>query len=299
MSVLGIILATLLGVTDRHRAAVEQLAAAHHRWRVCRDLSQYAAAGAADLLVYVAVILKLPRVRDASASTAWSLASNRGLAVAWPAPVRDLRAWQPWLMGWPDRASLRVSGPSLAADAADRPGSMLPLGAACFWRVTCVRRRAGRCGLTSGHSPVLIDQPSCSGFNLRGGATLTPEFFALLLGLTIYTAAFIAEIVRGGIQSVSQGPARGGAGAGADARSDPAAGDLSAGAARDHPAADQPVSEPDQELEPGHSPSATSICSTSRIRSRTRAARTVQVIVILMGCYLSAEPGNVAAHESV
>ena len=38
-----------------------------------------------------------------------------------------------------------------------------------------------------------------------GGLTLTPEFFALTLGLTLYTAAFVAEVVRGGIQSVSRG----------------------------------------------------------------------------------------------
>ncbi|MEM8779606.1 MAG: ABC transporter permease subunit [Cyanobacteria bacterium P01_G01_bin.49] len=40
---------------------------------------------------------------------------------------------------------------------------------------------------------------------IQGGLTLSPEFTALLVGLTIYTAAFIAEVVRAGIQSVSQG----------------------------------------------------------------------------------------------
>src|SRR3954451_19011312 len=43
------------------------------------------------------------------------------------------------------------------------------------------------------------------GFNFAGGETLSPEFAALLLGLVIYTASFIAEIVRAGILAVSWG----------------------------------------------------------------------------------------------
>ena len=42
------------------------------------------------------------------------------------------------------------------------------------------------------------------GFNYRGGLALSPEFLALLLGLALYIAAFIAEIVRSGIQSVDR-----------------------------------------------------------------------------------------------
>jgi len=42
-------------------------------------------------------------------------------------------------------------------------------------------------------------------FNFAGGFVLTPEFTALLLGLTVYTAAFIAEIVRAGVLAVSLG----------------------------------------------------------------------------------------------
>ncbi len=47
--------------------------------------------------------------------------------------------------------------------------------------------------------------PELAGFNFRGGATVTPEFLALMLGLVIYTATFIAEIVRAGILAVSHG----------------------------------------------------------------------------------------------
>ena len=50
-----------------------------------------------------------------------------------------------------------------------------------------------------------LEVPELAGFNFSGGATLTPEFAALLAGLTIYTAAFIAEIVRAGVLAVQRG----------------------------------------------------------------------------------------------
>lgn len=53
--------------------------------------------------------------------------------------------------------------------------------------------------------PVTWDVPELRGFNFRGGITVIPEFLALWLALSIYTAAFIAEIVRSGIQAIPQG----------------------------------------------------------------------------------------------
>jgi len=49
------------------------------------------------------------------------------------------------------------------------------------------------------------DVPALRGFNYRGGFVLVPEFVALFAALTTYTAAFIAEIVRGGIMAVPKG----------------------------------------------------------------------------------------------
>ena len=53
--------------------------------------------------------------------------------------------------------------------------------------------------------PTLFSSPALEGFNFTGGAAVTPEFAALLIGLVTYTAAFIAEIVRAGILAVPRG----------------------------------------------------------------------------------------------
>ena len=53
--------------------------------------------------------------------------------------------------------------------------------------------------------PLQADVPVLSGFNFIGGYDLSPEFAALLVGLVTYTAAFIAEVVRAGIQAVDRG----------------------------------------------------------------------------------------------
>jgi general L-amino acid transport system permease protein len=53
--------------------------------------------------------------------------------------------------------------------------------------------------------PVTFAAPVLRGFNFQGGVRVLPEFVALVLGLVLYTAAFIAEIVRAGILSVSHG----------------------------------------------------------------------------------------------
>jgi len=53
--------------------------------------------------------------------------------------------------------------------------------------------------------PVEITYPKLHGFNFRGGSTYTPEFLALLFALSIYTATFIAEAIRSGIEAVPKG----------------------------------------------------------------------------------------------
>jgi general L-amino acid transport system permease protein len=82
-----------------------------------------------------------------------------------------------------------------------------------FWRATGVR--AAFTLLIVVALPVIVsvvagtriefDYPQIGRFNVRGGLEVLPEFVALVLGLVVYTAAFIAEVVRAGLMSVSRG----------------------------------------------------------------------------------------------
>lgn len=57
----------------------------------------------------------------------------------------------------------------------------------------------------AGGAPTALDMPHLAGFNFTGGISFSPEFSALLVGLVLYTSAFVAEIVRAGIQAISRG----------------------------------------------------------------------------------------------
>ncbi|WXT99811.1 MAG: hypothetical protein Ctma_0515 [Catillopecten margaritatus gill symbiont] len=54
-------------------------------------------------------------------------------------------------------------------------------------------------------SPLSFDYPTLKGFNFKGGMSLSPEFLSLAFALSIYTATYIAEAIRAGIESVSKG----------------------------------------------------------------------------------------------
>ena len=77
--------------------------------------------------------------------------------------------------------------------------------------------------LVGGAPPAWTSRRRRRSSSIDGGA-VTPEFLAVLLGLTLYTAAFVAEVVRAGIQSVPRGQDRGRRRARADARPGDAAG---------------------------------------------------------------------------
>lgn len=63
----------------------------------------------------------------------------------------------------------------------------------------------GAVGWLAGGAPAGLDIPEKTEISVVGGGAVTPEFLTVLIGLTAYTAAYIAEVVRAGIQSVSYG----------------------------------------------------------------------------------------------
>jgi general L-amino acid transport system permease protein len=74
-----------------------------------------------------------------------------------------------------------------------------------FWAPLGLVLAMGVVGWLVGGAPVLMDHPEKGEFAIEHGGALTPEFMSVLLGLSIYTAAFVAEVVRAGIQSVALG----------------------------------------------------------------------------------------------
>lgn len=73
------------------------------------------------------------------------------------------------------------------------------------WAPLGIIAGAGVAGWILGGAPTAMNVPVQGEFAIEHGGALTPEFLSVLLGLTIYTAAFVAEVVRAGIQSVSAG----------------------------------------------------------------------------------------------
>jgi general L-amino acid transport system permease protein len=76
---------------------------------------------------------------------------------------------------------------------------------ATFWPSLAIVIGCGLIGWAAGGAPTALEFPEKTEMNVSGGGAVTPEFLAVMIGLTIYTAAFVAEIVRSGIQSVAWG----------------------------------------------------------------------------------------------
>ena len=74
-----------------------------------------------------------------------------------------------------------------------------------FWICTAIIGGATAVAFLAMGAPLSWDLPALKGFNFQGGLALRPEFLALWLALSYYTACFIAEIVRAGILAVSHG----------------------------------------------------------------------------------------------
>lgn len=74
-----------------------------------------------------------------------------------------------------------------------------------FWVPLAIVVICSLLGWLLGGAPMEFNRPIKGEFSIEHGGALTPEFLAVLIGLTLYTASFIAEVVRGGVQSVPRG----------------------------------------------------------------------------------------------
>lgn len=197
VSLIGIVLATILGV-------LIGIARLSSNWLVAKLASAYVELTRNIPLLlqlffwYAVITVLLPPVRQALEPLPGFVLSKSGLQ--FPVPIYD-PAQIPLLI---------VLGLSLMASVfhvrrekrkqlttGREPRLALPILGIMLVPVTVLFFILG--------TPLAFDVPEFRTFNYRGGGSVTPEFLALLLGLSIYTAGFIAEIVRSGILGVPWG----------------------------------------------------------------------------------------------
>ncbi len=140
----------------------------------------------------------LPPVREAIDLGGLAFLSQRGLRFAWPAPHP---AWS--AAGWAlvVGIGLALAWRARARSVQQATGRQLPVGLPSLALVLGLPAIAW----AASGAPTAIEVPELAGFDFQGGKVMSPEFGALVVGLSTYTAAFIAEVVRAGILAVDRG----------------------------------------------------------------------------------------------
>jgi general L-amino acid transport system permease protein len=194
---LGIIFATILGF-------IVGIARLSKNWLVSRLASGYVETiRNLPLLLqllfwYNAVLKALPDIRDSLALGAGTFLNNRGLFLPQPIAKPGFAAVQVALL-------IGVAGSLVywhwARKRQMRTGQQAPV----MWVALGLVVGLPLAMLLFAGFPLEFSFPEKGRFNIRGGIEVVPEFAALLLGLVVYTAAFIAEVVRAGIRSVAHG----------------------------------------------------------------------------------------------
>ena len=196
VSLVGIVLATVLGVL----VGVARLSG---NWLVNRVAAGYVEVMRntpllVQLVLIYAVFLQLPGTTNSIALPGSIFLNQRGLFV--PRPEIEA-ALGPWLTFVAAAIVVAVGARIVSSrrSAAGRTTRGIGLiGLAALFVLPVVG------GLVVG-APVGLELPVLERFNFVGGLALSPEFTALLVGLVVYTAAFIGEVVRGGVQAVRRG----------------------------------------------------------------------------------------------
>lgn len=151
-----------------------------------------------QIFFWYAIFLALPSVRQSFNLGDGVFLNNRGLTL--PAPILE-----PGFMAIPIALAVGVLGAFAlgrwAKARQEATGQLFPAGLVGAGLIVVLPLLAA---LATG-LPLSWELAEIKGFNFRGGVTVPPEFVALLAALSIYTSAFIAEIVRSGIQAVSHG----------------------------------------------------------------------------------------------
>ncbi len=197
VSGIGIVLATILGF-------FVGLARLSPNWLVARlaggyvELIRNLPLLFQILFWYLAVLGTLPGPRQSISLLGEVFLNNRGLFV--PGPVAGEGAG--WVAAAFVLAVMAIIALRLwARRRQERTGRQFPL----FWTGLALIVVLPLAALVATGFPIGFEKPELRGFNFVGGVRLTPEFVALLVALTTYTAAFIAEVVRAGVLAVPRG----------------------------------------------------------------------------------------------
>jgi len=140
----------------------------------------------------------LPSVRQAIEVGGWLFISQRGFRFAWPAAHV---AWTAAVWALLAGVALALAWRMRARRVQMATGRPTPIA----WPTAALIVGLPIATWAAFGAPTAIDVPMMAGFDFQGGKVMSPEFSALLIGLSTYTAAFIAEVVRAGILAVDKG----------------------------------------------------------------------------------------------
>jgi len=154
---------------------------------------------------YFAVFISLPKLEENPQMSGPVYLTNRGIALPWLAVLPGFEIWLILLtVGVLVAAGLWQWRARVMIEQA-KPGRQL------FWALSAIALSAILAFIITRNLPFRLDIPRLTAdLQLEGGLKLTPEFAALVTGLSLYTGSYIAEIVRAGIQSVPKGQSEAG-----------------------------------------------------------------------------------------
>jgi general L-amino acid transport system permease protein len=197
ISVIGIFFATILGF-------LIGIARLSNNWIVSKVATVYVEViRNIPLLLqiffwYFAVLRTLPQPRNSLSPFAGFFLNQRGLYV--PAPITEPGFWVV-----PTALVIAIVGAIGISIWARRRLMATGKQFHSFWTGLALVIGLPLLASAAAGFPLSFELPELQGFNFRGGFVMIPEFMAVLVALSLYTAAFIAEVVRSGIVAVSKG----------------------------------------------------------------------------------------------
>lgn len=199
VALVGIVMATLLGL-------IVGIARLSPNWLIRKIAQVYVEifrntpALVQIIFWYAAVILTIPRIADSISVFGIAFLSNRGAAIPAIRGGEDAGAWGLFLLAGLVLAAVLWRWRTHVNEESGQPSYRFSIAFAAFLGVAIV-------GYLLLRDAFFVEEPAIgpASRGYVGGLQMSPEFAGILLGLVVYTAAFIGEIIRGSILAVSKG----------------------------------------------------------------------------------------------